>query len=220
MKHSKGDHKGKSTSPDEHIPSSLEIAEDKQAMSSASHLIVKKQPTYPPPFKPAPPSGNLLMSILPKTFITKKAKNETKDNESKKSLSPVSSKEPVLDTSLDKDVKEDKKTAEAKPDTSPTSSTPNSEEASMLSDFLGNNNGITNEEEIKEDDLSKEKLTLSSDVLGELSLFIAEESSEDKQETTQEESKNLEGYLRIIRNNDTASQIWCNASEYPAVVAM
>jgi hypothetical protein len=76
-------------------------------------LIIKKQPAHPPPVKSAPPSGNLLMSILPKTSITRKGKNEIKDNESKNSPSAVSSEEPVLDTNLNKDEKEDKKTAEA-----------------------------------------------------------------------------------------------------------
>ncbi len=93
-----------------------------------------------------------------------------------------------MNTSLDKDVKEGKKTAEAKPGTSPTSSTPNSEEATLLSEFPGNNNGTTNEEEIKE------KLTPSSDVLLEgLSPFIAEESSRINR-------KRLRKNLRIWRD--------------------
>ncbi len=84
----------------------------------------------------------------------------------------------------------------------------------MLSEFLDNDNGTANEEDIKE------KLTPSSDVLGGLSPFILDESSEVKQETTMEEPTDLEGYLRVTKNSDTASQIWCNASEYPTVVAM
>jgi hypothetical protein len=166
-KQPKVDPKDKDVFSDKDVSAAEETTEDKQARSSSSCLIIKKQPAHSSPVKPPPPSGNLLLSILPKTSITKKGKNEIKGSESKNSPSPVSSEEPALDTSLDKNVKEDKKTAEAKPGTSPTFSTPSSEEASLLSDFLGNNNGIANEEEIKE------KLTPSSDVLEGFSPFIA-----------------------------------------------
>jgi hypothetical protein len=74
-----------------------------------------------------------------------------------------------LNGKLINDVKGNKKTAEVKPGTSPTLSTPNSEDASLTSELLGDNNGTANDEEIKEEH------TPSSEVLEGISPFTTEE---------------------------------------------
>jgi hypothetical protein len=151
-KHPKVDSKGKDPSPDKHVPTAEEIAREKRDRLSATLLLNQKTPAHPPPVKMAPPSASLPLAKLGKGSKKKDSK-ERKGSVDKNSPSSESSEEQVLDTNLIKEEKEDKKIAEVKPGTSPALSTPNSEDASMLSGLL-DEDGTDNGEDISEEERS------------------------------------------------------------------
>jgi hypothetical protein len=123
----------------------------------------------------APPSANLPLAKLEKK--KKKEQKERKGSDSKDSPSTISSEEPVLDTNLYKDGKEDKKTAEAVPGTFPTLSSPNSEDATMLSHLL-DKNGTDNSDDTSEEERSPN----TDDLLNGITPLHDEETAAAKQD--------------------------------------
>jgi hypothetical protein len=133
-----------------------------------------------------------------------------------------------LDTNLKG--KEDKKTAEAKPGTSPALSTPNSEDASMLTGLLeenGTDNLEDNDEEERSPDPNHEEL-LSA--ISKISPLNEDESSSAKQVdtvSTEAEQENnvitavdLEDYIQVIQNNDSENRFWQDAKEFPDLTSV
>ena len=151
-KHPKVDPKGKDPSPEKYVPTAEEIAREKRDRLSTTLLLDQKTPAHPPPVKMTPPSASLPLAKLGKESKRKDSK-ERKGSVDKSSPYSESSEEHVLDTNLIKEEKEDKKTAEVKPGTSPDLGTPNSEDASMLSDLL-DEDGTNNCDDISHEERS------------------------------------------------------------------
>jgi hypothetical protein len=63
-KQPKVDPKGKDPSRDRYVPTTAEVAEDKQARLSVSLEIVRRQSAHPSPVRMAPPSANLPLTKL------------------------------------------------------------------------------------------------------------------------------------------------------------
>jgi hypothetical protein len=182
------------------------------------------QPAHPLPIKMAPPSAELPLAKLGKE-PRKKKQRERKDSVDEHSPSSESSEEPVLDTNLSKDEKEDKKTAEVKPGTSPTLSTPNSEDASMLSDLLdkdGTDKG--------EDTSGEERSPNTDDLLNGISPLNDEEvaavkqededSTAEKQDDTVITAENFEEYLQVVQNNNSEIRDWYDGKGFPLLMAV
>jgi hypothetical protein len=229
-KQPKVDPKGKDPSRDKYVPSAAEIAEDKQARLAVSLEIVRKQTAHPPPVRMALPSASLPLTRLDKEPKKRKDPKERKGSVDKNSPSSESSDEPVLDTSLIREEKEDKKTAEVKPGTSPALSSPNSEDASMLSGLL-DENGNNNCEEVSADERSPN----NDELLNSITRFDEEETpsarlvntarTEAKQDdivstkANQEENVitavDLEDYIQVVQNNNTEIRYWYDAKGFP-----
>jgi hypothetical protein len=209
------DPKGKGESRDKYAPSAAEIAEDKQVRLSVALQIIRMQPAHPLPIKMAPPSAE-----LPLTKLEKKKQKERKLSDDKHSPSMESSEEPVLDTSLIKDEKKEKKTAEIKPGTSPALSTPDSEDASMLSDLL-DKTGTDNGDDGSDEDRSPN----TDDLLNGISPLNDEEGAAAKQDDAvstagmQEDdaisAKIFEEYIQLVQNNNSGTRVWYDGKEFP-----
>jgi hypothetical protein len=242
-KQPKADPKGKDPSRDKYVPSAAEIAEDKQARLSVSLEIVRKQSAHPPPVGMAPSSASSPLTKLDKEPKKKKDPKERKGSVDKNSPSSESSEEPVLDTNLIREEKEDKKTAEVKPGTSPALSTPNSEDASMLSGLLDENR-TNNGEDISEDERSpntdellnsntdellnsisplNEDETLSAKQVNPVSTEskqVDTDSIEAKQEDTVITAVDLEDYIQVVQNNNSEIRLWYDAKDFPNLTSV
>jgi hypothetical protein len=212
------DPKGKSESPDKYVTAE-EIARKKRDRLSATLLLNQKTPAHPPPVKMAPPSASLPLAKLGKESKRKDPK-ERKGSVDKNSPSSESSEEPVLDTNLIKEEKEDKKIAEVKPGTSPALSTPNSEDASMLSGLL-DENGTDNGEDISEEERSPN----TDDLLNAITPLNEDEtapakqvdtvSTAGKQDNAVVTAVDFEDYIQVDQNNNIATRFWCDAKGFP-----
>ncbi len=223
MKHPKGDPKFKGESSERNVLTAEEVAREKDRLS-ATLLLDQKTPAHPPPVRMAHPSASLALAKLGKES-KKKDPKERKGSVDKSSPSSESSEEHVLDTNLVKEEKEDKKTAEVKPGTSPALSTPNSEDASMLSGLLdedgtGNGDNTSNEEQSPNTDiLNTDDLLNSITPLNEDDTATAKQddavSTAGKQDDAGVTAADFEKYIQAIQNNNIVTRPWCDAKEFP-----